>query len=69
MGKRSPSRKNIQVSSNKESYLQASVEGIMEQKNIELCQLLEDENELEQVVKALRNEVTERVLEVESLCE
>ena len=41
----------------------------MEQKNIELCQLLEDENELEQVVKALRNEVTERVLEVESLCE
>ena len=57
------------MSSNKESYLQASVEGIMEQKNIELCQLLEDENELEQVVKALRNEVTERVLEVESLCE
>merc|ERR1712168_1786912 len=61
--------KNIQLSSNQESYLQAYVEGIMEQKNIEICELLEDENELEQVVKALKNEVSERVLEIESLLE
>ena len=61
--------KNIEISSNQEAYLQAYVEGVIEQKNVEISQLLEDEAELEQVIRALKNEVTERVLEIESLIE